>query len=130
PEVPARPPFGSYLRWLAEQDSTRAERHWRTALAGFTSPTELPRDRKPLEAHRASSSGSVHVTLDEADSARLRETAQRAGLTMNTVLQGAWGLLLSRYSNSDDVVFGTTVSGRPAALPGVEAMVGLFINTL
>jgi len=130
PEVPARPPFGSYLRWLAEQDSTQAERHWRTALAGFTSPTELPRDRKPLEAHRASSSGSVHVTLDEADSARLRETAQRAGLTMNTVLQGAWGLLLSRYSNSDDVVFGTTVSGRPAALPGVESMVGLFINTL
>lgn len=130
PEVPARPPFGSYLRWLAEQDSTQAERHWRTALAGFTSPTELPRDRKPLEAHRASSSGSVHVTLDEADSTRLRETAQRSGLTMNTVLQGAWGLLLSRYSNSDDVVFGTTVSGRPAALPGVESMVGLFINTL
>ncbi|MEW2435914.1 non-ribosomal peptide synthase/polyketide synthase [Streptomyces caniferus] len=130
PEVPARPPFGSYLRWLAEQDSTQAERHWRTTLAGFTSPTELPRDRTALEAHRASSSGSVHVTLDEADSTRLRETAQRSGLTMNTVLQGAWGLLLSRYSNSDDVVFGTTVSGRPAALPGVESMVGLFINTL
>ncbi|WP_129292551.1 non-ribosomal peptide synthetase [Streptomyces lydicus] len=130
PEVPSRRPFGSYLGWLAEQDGTQAERHWRTALAGFTSPTELPRDRRPLEAHRASSSGSVHVTLDEADSARLRETAQHAGLTMNTVLQGAWGLLLSRYGNSDDVVFGTTVSGRPAALPGVESMVGLFINTL
>ncbi|MFD3419449.1 non-ribosomal peptide synthetase [Streptomyces decoyicus] len=130
PQVPSRQPFGSYLRWLAEQDSTQAERHWRTALAGFTSPTELPRDRKPLEAHRASSSGSVRVTLDETDSARLREMAQQSGLTMNTVLQGAWGLLLSRYSNSDDVVFGTTVSGRPAALPGVESMVGLFINTL
>ncbi|MEJ8654156.1 non-ribosomal peptide synthase/polyketide synthase [Streptomyces sp. MS1.AVA.3] len=130
PQVPSRPPFGSYLRWLAEQDTTQAERHWRTALSGFTSPTELPRDRGPLEAHRASSSGSVRVTLDETDSARLREMAQQSGLTMNTVLQGAWGLLLSRYSNSDDVVFGTTVSGRPAALPGVESMVGLFINTL
>ncbi|MFG2094578.1 non-ribosomal peptide synthase/polyketide synthase [Streptomyces sp. NPDC048612] len=130
PALPSRPPFGSYLRWLTEQDGTQAERYWRTALAGFASPTELPRDRVPLEAHRASSSGSVHLALDEADSARLRETAQRAGLTMNTVLQGAWGLLLSRYGNSDDVVFGTTVSGRPAALPGVESMVGLFINTL
>ena len=130
PQVPSRPPFAGYLRWLAEQDTTQAEQHWRTALAGFTSPTELPRDRKPLEAHRASSSGSVRVTLDETDSARLREMAQQSGLTMNTVLQGAWGLLLSRYSNNDDVVFGTTVSGRPAALPGVESMVGLFINTL
>ncbi|MFI1741190.1 non-ribosomal peptide synthase/polyketide synthase [Streptomyces sioyaensis] len=130
PEVPSRAPFSSYLRWLAEQDSTQAERHWRTALAGFTSPTELPRDRRPLEAHRTASSGSAGVTLGAEESARLRETAQRAGLTMNTVLQGAWGLLLSRYGHSDDVVFGTTVSGRPAALPGVESMVGVFINTL
>ncbi|MCK7622569.1 non-ribosomal peptide synthase/polyketide synthase [Streptomyces sp. RS10V-4] len=130
PEVPARPPFGGYLRWLAEQDTGQAEQHWRTALAGFTEPTRLPQDRTPAEAHRASSTGSVRVTLDAADSARLRETAQRAGLTMNTVLQGAWGLLLSRWTARDDVVFGTTVSGRPAALPGVETMVGLFINTL
>ncbi|WP_435244834.1 non-ribosomal peptide synthase/polyketide synthase [Streptomyces sioyaensis] len=130
PDVRSRAPFSSYLRWLAEQDSTQAERHWRTALAGFTSPTELPRDRRPLEAHRTASSGSVGVTLGAEESARLRETAQRAGLTMNTVLQGAWGLLLSRYGHSDDVVFGTTVSGRPAALPGVESMVGVFINTL
>ncbi|GLW14755.1 non-ribosomal peptide synthetase [Streptomyces sp. NBRC 13847] len=130
PELPTRAPFGSYLGWLAEQDTTQAERHWRTALAGFTSPTELPRDRVPLEAHRTASSGSVGITLGAEESARLRETAQQAGLTMNTVLQGAWGLLLSRYGHSDDVVFGTTVSGRPAALPGVESMVGVFINTL
>ncbi|MFI8192533.1 non-ribosomal peptide synthase/polyketide synthase [Streptomyces sp. NPDC085946] len=130
PEVPERAPFAAYLRWLAGQDTTRAERHWRETLAGFSAPTELPRDRRPAEAHRTSSSGSVTVTLDADRSARLRETAQRAGLTLNTVLQGAWALLLSRYGGGDDVVFGTTVSGRPAELPGVEGMVGLFINTL
>ncbi|WP_344604656.1 non-ribosomal peptide synthase/polyketide synthase [Streptomyces glaucus] len=130
PQVPDRAPFGAYLRWLAGQDTARAERHWRTTLAGFSAPTELPRDRRPAEAHRTSSTGSVTVTLDADRSARLRETAQRAGLTLNTVLQGAWALLLSRYGGGDDVVFGTTVSGRPAALPGVETMVGLFINTL
>ncbi|GAA4791365.1 non-ribosomal peptide synthase/polyketide synthase [Streptomyces ziwulingensis] len=128
--VPARAPFGDYLRWLTRQDTGRAEQYWRRALAGFPVATGLPRDRRPAEAHRGSSSGSVRMTLDAGVSARLRETAQRAGLTVNTVLQGAWALLLSRYGGGADVVFGTTVSGRPADLPGVTSMVGLFINTL
>ncbi|MEU6669013.1 non-ribosomal peptide synthase/polyketide synthase [Streptomyces sp. NPDC046727] len=130
PQVPERRPFADYLRWLAGRDTDGAERFWRAILAGFQAPTELPRDRRPAEAHRASSSGSVRTTLGPEVSARLRETAQRAGLTLNTVLQGAWALLLSRYGGGDDVVFGTTVSGRPAELPGVTSMVGLFINTL
>ncbi|WP_063754198.1 non-ribosomal peptide synthetase [Streptomyces sp. NRRL WC-3725] len=130
PQVPERRPFADHLRWLAGRDTGRAERYWREALAGFPAPTELPRDRRPAEAHRASSSGSVRMTLAPDVSARLRDTAQRAGLTLNTVLQGAWALLLSRYGGGDDVVFGTTVSGRPAELPGVTSMVGLFINTL
>ncbi|KUF18775.1 non-ribosomal peptide synthetase [Streptomyces silvensis] len=130
PEVAQRAAFADYLGWLTRQDTERAEQYWRTALAGFSAPTPLPRDRRPAEAHRASSSGSVRVTLDGGVSARLRETAQQAGLTVNTMLQGAWALLLSRYGGGDDVVFGTTVSGRPADLPGVTSMVGLFINTL
>ncbi|MEU7414133.1 non-ribosomal peptide synthase/polyketide synthase [Streptomyces sp. NPDC042638] len=130
PRVPERKPFADYLRWLAGRDTGSAERYWRAALAGFQAPTELPRDRRPAEAHRDSSSESVRITLGPDDSARLRETAQRAGLTLNTVLQGAWALLLSRYGGGADVVFGTTVSGRPAELPGVTSMVGLFINTL
>ncbi|GGW45917.1 non-ribosomal peptide synthetase [Streptomyces lucensis JCM 4490] len=130
PEVPERRPFADYLRWLAGQDTGRAERYWRETLAGFQAPTRLPRDRRATGAHRASSSGSVRITLGPDVSARLRENAQRAGLTLNTVLQGAWALLLSRYGGGDDVVFGTTVSGRPADLPGVTSMVGLFINTL
>ncbi|WP_237546667.1 non-ribosomal peptide synthetase, partial [Streptomyces sp. SID161] len=130
PRLPERRPFADYLRWLAGRDTGGAERYWRTTLAGFQAPTELPRDRRPAEAHRDSSSESVRMTLGPDVSARLRETAQRAGLTLNTVLQGAWALLLSRYGGGSDVVFGTTVSGRPAELPGVTSMVGLFINTL
>ncbi|MEU3953404.1 non-ribosomal peptide synthase/polyketide synthase, partial [Streptomyces achromogenes] len=130
PHLPERRPFADYLRWLAGRDTGQAERYWRTTLAGFQAPTALPRDRRPAEAHRTSSSGSVRMTLGPDLSARLRETAQRHGLTLNTVLQGAWALLLSRYGGGTDVVFGTTVSGRPAELPGVTTMVGLFINTL
>ncbi|MEV5427837.1 non-ribosomal peptide synthase/polyketide synthase [Streptomyces sp. NPDC052701] len=127
---PARRPFADFLRWLHAQDTGEAERYWAGTLAGFTARTPLPYDRTPTEAHRARSGAAVTRELDEDVSRRLRETAARAGLTVNTVVQGAWALLLARYGGQRDVVFGTTVSGRPADLPGVESMVGMFINTV
>ncbi|MYW44258.1 non-ribosomal peptide synthetase, partial [Streptomyces sp. SID161] len=130
PAPPARRPFADFLHWLREQDESAAERHWADALAGFTARTPLPYDRTPAEAHRARSAAAVPRELDADVSRRLRETAARAGLTVNTVVEGAWALLLARSSGRDDVVFGTTVSGRPAELPGVEGMIGMFINTV
>ncbi|SDO60984.1 non-ribosomal peptide synthetase [Lentzea jiangxiensis] len=130
PELPPRRPFRDYLRWLAAQDTAAAERHWRQVLAGVEAPTPLPWDRSPVQAHRAESSASVHVELDAGRSAALNRVARAGGLTANTVVQGAWALLLSRYSGESDVVFGTTVSGRPAELPGIGSMVGMFINTV
>ncbi|MFE9450989.1 non-ribosomal peptide synthase/polyketide synthase [Streptomyces sp. NPDC006739] len=127
---PARRPFADFLRWLDGQDEEEAERHWAGTLAGFTARTPLPYDRPPAEAHRARSAMAVHHELDEDLSQRLRETAARAGLTVNTVVEGAWALLLAQYSGHQDVVFGTTVSGRPAELPGVDTMIGMFINTV
>ena len=70
------------------------------------------------------------LSLDPALSASLNRTAREQALTLNTVMQTAWGILLGRLSGRDDVVFGVTVAGRPAELAGVEHMVGLFINTL
>ncbi|HZM74979.1 MAG TPA: amino acid adenylation domain-containing protein, partial [Candidatus Limnocylindrales bacterium] len=126
----ARRPFRDYLAWLAGRDYDQAQAFWREELAGFEEPTPLPFDRPPVESHRAQSSDFVRVVLSEQDSTRLREFVQRNGLTLNTVVQGAWGLVLSHHSGERDVVFGTTVSGRPADLPGVESMVGMFINTI
>ncbi|MEU5211497.1 non-ribosomal peptide synthase/polyketide synthase [Streptomyces sp. NPDC020742] len=128
--LPARRPFRDFLQWLAAQDGERAERHWADALAGFTARTPLPYDRLPAEAHRARASEQVHTELPREASDRLRAVAARAGLTVNTLVEGAWALLLARYGGRPDVVFGTTVSGRPAELPGVESMVGMFINTV
>ncbi|MGA5036763.1 non-ribosomal peptide synthase/polyketide synthase [Streptomyces capoamus] len=130
PVPPARRPFADFLHWLRGQDEQTAERHWAGTLAGFTARTPLPYDRTPAEAHRARSAAAVHHELDTRVSARLREAAARAGLTVNTVVEGAWALLLARHSGRDDVVFGTTVSGRPAELPGVDGMIGMFINTV
>ncbi|WP_018682964.1 non-ribosomal peptide synthase/polyketide synthase [Actinokineospora enzanensis] len=128
--APVRRPFRDYLRWLSEQDSVAADAHWAGVLAGFADPVAVPWDRAPAQAHRTESSASVRADLDRAGSERVRVAAQRAGLTVNTVVQGAWALLLSRWAGTQDVVFGSTVSGRPAELPGVESMVGMFINTV
>ncbi|HEX8934596.1 MAG TPA: condensation domain-containing protein, partial [Pseudonocardiaceae bacterium] len=130
PELVARRPFRDYLHWLSLQDHNQAQQYWRQLLSGFDSPTPLPYDRAPVEAHRTESSHSVPIELPIEQSSRLHQMAKRHGLTVNTLVQGAWGLLLSRYSGQRDVVFGTTVSGRPAELPGVEEMIGLFINTI
>ncbi|MFI9008491.1 non-ribosomal peptide synthase/polyketide synthase [Actinosynnema sp. NPDC053489] len=122
--LPARRPFRDYLRWLAEQDRAEAEAHWRSVLSDVDGPTPLPFDRAPARAHRSEASASVRSSLE------LDDAVQRAGLTVNTVVQGAWALLLSRVSGEADVVFGSTVSGRPAELAGVESMVGMLINTV
>ncbi|MBV8992366.1 MAG: AMP-binding protein, partial [Pseudonocardiales bacterium] len=129
-QLVARRPFRDYLHWLATQDQHQAQHYWQQVLSGFDSPTPLPYDRPPVEAHRAESSQSVPIELTVEESTQLREMAQHNGLTVNTLVQGAWALLLSRYSGQRDVIFGTTVSGRSAELAGVEDMIGMFINTL
>ena len=79
--------------------------------------------------HGASSSGELQLRFDEALTNRIRELVRRARVTLNTCFQGAWGLTLSHLTGSDDIVFGMTVSGRPADLPGVEKVIGNLINT-
>ncbi|MGH3983633.1 MAG: amino acid adenylation domain-containing protein [Pseudonocardiaceae bacterium] len=125
-----RRPFRDYLQWLRAADRREPEQYWRRVLAGLSEPTALPYDRPPVDAYRAASSATVRVALSSEQSHQLRDAARQHGLTVNTVLQGAWALLLSRYSGQRDVVFGTTVSGRPAELAGVGSMIGMFINTV
>ncbi|HEX6471811.1 MAG TPA: amino acid adenylation domain-containing protein [Streptosporangiaceae bacterium] len=130
PAPVARRPFGEYLRWLAAQDLREAERYWRWTLAGLAGPTPLGYDRPPGPAHATVSSDLSRVRLDAAESAELYAFARRHRLTLGTVIQGAWAVLLARGSGERDVCFGATVSGRPADLPGADAMTGIFINTV
>ena len=120
-------PFREYIAWLRRQDLGEAERFWRRELAGFTAPTPLGA-REPLPGRTGF--GDLAVRLPPGATAALQALAREQQLTVNTLAQGAWALMLSRLSGEEDVLFGVTVSGRPASLPGVESMVGLFINTL
>ncbi|MFH9426468.1 amino acid adenylation domain-containing protein, partial [Streptomyces sp. NPDC017529] len=120
-------PYEDYLRWLAAQDRTAAETAWRHALSGVDAPTLV------ASGHAADGTVEhqrVRSTLSEGLTAGLRALARRHGLTLNTVLQGAWAVVLRCLTGQDDVLFGATVAGRPAGVPGVEGMVGMFNNTL
>ncbi|MEL6468394.1 MAG: amino acid adenylation domain-containing protein [Cyanobacteria bacterium J06623_4] len=128
-------PYRDYISWLQQQNNTEAETYWRNALAGFEATTPLGIDRidhTQITTQRKDS--HIHEEkqhfLSEALSDDLQAFAQRSRLTLNTLMQGAWAILLSRYSGLDDLLFGVTVSGRPPTLTGVESMVGLFINTV
>ena len=124
-------PYRDYIAWLQGQNMALAEEFWRKKLSGFTAPTPLTIDTQ--RAVRSETDTGYHQQrsrMSETVSTRLKALAQNHRLTLNTIIQGAWAILLSRYSGEMDVVFGATVSGRSPDLPGVEEMIGLFINTL
>ncbi len=126
-------PYRDYIAWLQKQDMADAERFWRQQLTPFTAPTRLVVDKPAHQAELwGDSYNNYHFNFSEEHTAYLVATARQHHLTLNTLVQGAWALLLSRYNGSDGehVLFGMTVSGRPPALVGVESMMGLFINTL
>ncbi|HXD30195.1 MAG TPA: amino acid adenylation domain-containing protein [Pyrinomonadaceae bacterium] len=127
---PVRPPFRDYIAWLQSQNEAEAEAFWRAELRGFSVPTTIGIGRTRTTVGLEGNDGEWAFTLSEQDSQILRTFAKTHRITLNTLVQGAWGLLLSQYSGESDVVFGVVVSGRPPELPGVEAMIGLFINTL
>ncbi|PVC80728.1 AMP-binding protein, partial [Streptomyces sp. CS014] len=124
--LPRTRPYRDFLNWLNDQDNSAAQEAWTAALAGLDDVALIAPDPAPVVALP----GNTDIELDEPTGEALIRIARAHGLTVNTVLQGAWALTLSQTLGRDDVVFGTTVSGRPAELDGVESMVGLFINTL
>jgi len=127
--LPRARPYADYIGWLQKQDLKQAEEFWRGMLRGFGSSTRLGVERGEREARgEGFERRAIHVGRGVREA--LEQLRQRHRLTLNTVVQGAWGLLLSRYSGERDVVFGATTSGRPADLSGIEGMVGVFINTL
>lgn len=126
-DLPQIAPFRNYLAWLGQQDMDATAAAWRKSLEGLQEPTIVV----PAGVNRASVlPGQLDVVLSLEQEARLTERLREHGLTLNTVVQGLWALVLSRLVGRDDVVFGVTVSGRPPGLTGVEQMVGMFINTV
>ncbi|MGX9378451.1 non-ribosomal peptide synthase/polyketide synthase [Pseudomonas sp. JQ36] len=131
----AQPPlagrYRDYIEWLQRQDVQASERYWTAQLADLQAPTLLA---QALQAQRGDAPRDGHgehfCVLDAEQTRRLGEFARQQKVTLNTLIQAAWLLLLQRLTGQPCVAFGATVAGRPAELKGVEQQIGLFINTL
>lgn len=125
---PGVPVYGDYVRWLHEQGAAEAEAFWKTELSELDGPTLLAESVRGKPGRDGFI--KIYTQFDAPLTDRFKAFAQREGVTLNTVVQAAWALLLQRHTGRDNVVFGATVAGRPAAVPGAEDMIGLFINTI
>jgi amino acid adenylation domain-containing protein len=129
PETRSGGRYRDYIAWLQGQELRAAEGYWRRTLRGFSAPNPLGLT-PATDEETPELKGEERVPVPTEVVTALQALARAHRLTLNTVVQGAWSIVLSRYAGTDDVVFGATVSGRPPELPGVEEMVGMFINTL
>ncbi|MDQ1350148.1 MAG: hypothetical protein QG657_449, partial [Acidobacteriota bacterium] len=125
--IPVKPPFKEFIKWLHHRDKNQQEQSWREYLAGFETPSELPIKKRIDETTKAE---NYSFSLEEYIKGRLDDFVKNNRVTLASVFYTAWGILLQKYCDSEDVIFGTTVSGRSAGLTGIEDMVGLFINTI
>ena len=126
-------PYKDYIGWLQTRDHAAATRYWREYLQdarGVTDPVAQLIATRAADASKRDEQRVHTVELSAQTTAVLKELAKSESVSLGTLMLAAWGLLLVKYSGEKDVLFGYTVSGRPAALPGIESMVGLFINSL
>ena len=131
PQLPRSRPFRDYIRWIQQQELPKAEAFWRRTLQGFTRPSNLARSLTAEEQSQPSPPyKKKRVLVSEETTSALNAFTRKHRLTLSTVLKGAWSLILSKYCDQQDVVFGSVVSGRPPDLEGVEQILGMFVNTL
>ena len=123
-------PYRDYVAWLQRQERPAAETFWREQLKGFATPTPLVVDWpiEPTADPRAFAEQSA--LLDSSRTSGLKERCRELRVTLSSVIQGAWAILLIHYSGEEEVLFGATVSGRSISLPGADRLVGLMINTV
>lgn len=129
-EPPAQPPpsYSRYLEWLARYDAAGALAYWKDYLEGYAAAASLPQKKEGRKEEGEQRNCSLHLHAELID--RLSALAAARHVTLNILLRAAWSVVLAGYAGTDDVLYGAVVSGRPAEIPDVESMVGLFINTV
>ena len=123
-------PYSRYIEWLERVDKGQAKNYWERYVSGYDRVASLPKDKEQSLSGQAYRLSYLSFEISERLTGELQNLATANHVSLNAVIQGVWGLLLCKYNNTGDVVLGSVVSGRPADLPDVENMVGLFLNTI
>lgn len=128
--LPAVTPYRDFISWRYEKDIDASYGYWAELLDGYQGAPDIPKTSRSMSTIDPAARVNKEVIIDREKSDVLRQLAQQFNTTLNVLIQGVWGVVLSRYTNTNDIVFGTVVSGRPSDLPGVESIVGQFINNI
>jgi amino acid adenylation domain-containing protein len=128
--LPPAKPYARFIKWLDGKVKNDAVAYWAEYLEGYDTLAAFPTRRSAGSEQPGFTKGTSTVRVAGESMLKLNELTARLGVTLNTIVQAAWGILLSRYNPKDDVVFAAVVSGRPDEIEGVENMVGLFINSI
>ena len=126
--LPSVSPYSNYIKWLQRRNKGADVDYWSNYLASYEGlATFSGKSRAEGVTYDLRTS---HMTIGENDTKQLKNLSVQYGVTQNTIIHCAWGILLAKFNNTNDVVFGSVVSGRPAEIDGIESMIGLFINTV
>ena len=127
---PARP-FSDYVAFLEDEDAAVARDYWLDRLAGVDRPTVIGKSAQlGLSASSQEMHAEARLDLGEELTERLLAYGRANHLTLNSLVQGVWAVVVAGFSGQEDVCFGITITHRPVGLAGVEHIVGIFINTL
>ncbi|MCP4155048.1 MAG: amino acid adenylation domain-containing protein, partial [bacterium] len=133
PNLPPVSPYRNYIEWLEELDGEAAGKYWEEYLSYYEEAVEIPGrvgGRRTPNSERKRSIDHIRFQLTEENTLHLSRLAAQNKVTLNTLLQTLWGIVLGKYNRTEDTVFGAVVSGRPSEIESIESMVGLFINTI
>ncbi|MGD2085546.1 MAG: amino acid adenylation domain-containing protein [Candidatus Aminicenantes bacterium] len=123
-------PYRAYIQWLEKQDREKSATYWQQYLEFYEEAAGVPGKNAAQSSNPAYKNEQVFFAVNSEKTTHLNHLAAKNNVTLNTVIQAAWGIVLARYNSKEDVVFAAVVSGRPDEIPAVESMVGLFINTI
>lgn len=127
--LPAVKPFKNYIDWLGQHEQDNGLKYWQEYLDQYSTAVSLPGAKLSVPEHRYLNKKHRQV-IDAETTAQLRKLAAQNQASLNSLMQTLWGVLVAKYNQTNDVVFGAVVSGRPPELEGTQDMVGLFINTI
>lgn len=122
--------YSDYLQWMEIRDQQPSVEYWENYLNGYTIPAKIPEKNAYSSQEEMSGLSSEEFTIEAEVFQKLKNISKSNQITLNTIIQTAWGMVLSRYNNTNDVIFGSVLSGRSSEVDGIEHMVGLFINTV
>lgn len=121
--------YSYYIKWLESRNKEEGILYWKKYLEGYDQKAIIPWSASK-EQKGSYKEEKIDFIIEPKLKKGLEAIAKKNHVTLGTILITLWGILLGRYNNTEDAVFGLVVSGRPPEITGIEKMIGLFINTI